>query len=347
MMKEIGGEFWTSPEKTCDKRFFLSGRTSLEYIARDIKRNSFSDSVLLPSYCCHTMIEPFVRHDFSIRFYDVFYSKERKCICAELPPYREKEVLFYMSYFGFSQISGLDLKTLREKYRIIIDDRTHSWLRTQSLGAQADYSFTSFRKWGAFSGISEACKYIGCFSDKVWEKRNDRYISMRDTAFGQKADYIVHGGEKELFLKLFGEAEMLLEEDYEGYRPSYRVIDMLFSTAWEAVRSRRRENAKILLDGLTGVKEIVLPFAQIDEGDSPLFVPILVENGRDALRRYLIEHQVYCPVHWPKSNLHEQISERASGLYSTELSLVCDQRYGQEEMKRIVSLIVNYYRRGR
>lgn len=344
MIKEIGSEFWELPQKRFDKHFFLSGRTALEYIVRDIIVQSTARSVLLPSYCCHTMIEPFVRHGFSIRFYDVFYDKERKCLCAELPSYQENEVLFYMSYFGFSPIFGLDLKKLKNKYQIVIDDRTHSWLRTQSLGTQADYSFTSFRKWCALSGIAEACKHKKFFCYEVGEKVNEQYISMRDTAFCEKADYMSHGGNKAVFLQRFGEAETLLEEDYEGYRPSYKAMDALFSTDWGAVRKRRRENARVLLDGLADIKEITIPFLQLDNGDVPLFVPIIIEDGRDALRRYLIEHEVYCPVHWPKSELHTSISERASRIYSTELSLLCDQRYGQAEMEHIVSLIANYYR---
>lgn len=344
MIKEIGSEFWASPQKRCDKHFFLSGRTALEYIIRDIIAQGVVKSALLPSYCCHTMIEPFVRHGFSLRFYDVFYSKEQGRLCAELPSYQENEVLFYMSYFGFSPIMGLDFKKLKERYQIVIDDRTHSWLRTAPFQAQADYSFTSFRKWCALSGVAEACKYKGRFSNEAGEKTNERYISMRDSAFGEKADYMSRGGDKTAFLQRFGEAESLLEEDYEGYRPSCRAMDTLFSADWEAIRRRRRENARLLLDGLAGIKGIAVPFLQLDDGDVPLFVPVLVENGRDALRRYLVEHEVYCPVHWPKSQLHTPLSERASRIYDEELSLLCDQRYGREEMEHIVSLIANYYR---
>lgn len=343
MLKEIGSEFWESPNKRMDKRFFLSGRTALEYIVRDIEASNTQKSVLLPSYCCHTMIEPFVRHGFSIQFYDVYYSEEQKCFCAKLPAHSESEILFYMSYFGFSQVAGLDLQDLRDKYQIIINDKTHSWLRTQSFEVQEDYSFTSFRKWGAFSGISEACKYSGNFIVPAAEESNRKYISMRETAFSQKADYMIHGGEKVGFLKLFGEAEMLLEKDYAGYRPSYQTLDAFFSTDWETVRNRRRENAQYLLNGLRDVKEIILPYTALNEADVPLFVPILVKKGRDALRKYLIEQEIYCPVHWPKTELHNEISERAFKLYSSSLSLLCDQRYGKEEMESIVSKIVKYY----
>ncbi len=344
MIKEIGSEFWQTTQQENDRHLFLSGRTALEYIVRDIKSKKNCQKVLLPSYCCHTMIEPFVRHGFSIRFYDVYYSDKKKCLCADVPPCQQNEVLFYTSYFGFAQISGLDIETLRAEYRIVIDDRTHSWLRLQNFKAQPDYSFTSFRKWGAYSGIAEACKYDGKFCIEAGHECNQQYTSMRDIAFRMKADYMECGGDKSAFLRMFEEAEMLLEKDYEGYRPSYCAVDELLNTNWNAIRNRRRENAEILLEELTGIKEVALPFKQLDDADAPLFVPIILKDKRDMLRKYLIEHNVYCPVHWPKSALHESISERASLLYSTELSLLCDQRYGREEMLRIGSLISEYYR---
>lgn len=343
MIKEIGSEFWSAPQQQVDKHYLLSGRTALEYIVRDIKHTNAVRSVLMPSYCCHTMIEPFVRHGYAIRFYDVFFDQEVGCLRAAMPEYLADEALFYMSYFGFAEIEGLQLEGLRDRFSVIIDDRTHSWLRQGSTEAQADYSFTSFRKWGAFSGIAEACKYNGHFCEIAEDMCNHRYVGMRETAYAQKAQYMAHGGEKSAFLTLFGDAEALLEEDYTGYRPSYQAIDTLISTDWDDVRNRRRKNAAYLMDALAKVKQVTLPYTELTDMDAPLFVPILLDQRRDELRQYLIAHEVYCPVHWPISALHKGISQRALRLYDAELSLLCDQRYGQDEMKRIVSLITEYF----
>lgn len=343
MIKEIGSEFWSAPQQQVDKHYLLSGRTALEYIVRDIKHTNAVRSVLMPSYCCHTMIEPFVRHGYAVRFYDVFFDQEAGCLRAAMPEYLADEVLFYMSYFGFAEIEGLQLEGLRDRFSVIIDDRTHSWLREVDTGVHADYSFTSFRKWGAFSGIAEVCKYNGHFYEMAEDMCNRQYVRMREEAYEQKTQYMAHGGKKSEFLKLFGDAEALLEEDYIGYRPSYQAIDALISTDWDAVRNRRRDNAACLMEGLSKVKQVTLPYTKPTDADAPLFVPILLDKGRDELRKYLIAHEVYCPVHWPISVLHEGISQRASRLYDTEMSLLCDQRYGQDEMKRIISLITDYY----
>ena len=70
-----------------------------------------------------------------------------------------------------------------------------------------------------------------------------------------------------------------------------------------------------------------------------MFVPILVPDGkRDGLKRYLIKKGIYCPIHWPVGKYH-RLDERTEYIYKNELSLVCDQRYTEEDMERIVKAI--------
>ena len=78
---------------------------------------------------------------------------------------------------------------------------------------------------------------------------------------------------------------------------------------------------------------MTIPTVNLDS-DTPIFLPIFMETKeRDGLRKHLIEMGIYCPVHWPKPEGCE------SNIYDLELSLICDQRYGIEDMKRIVSVI--------
>ena len=65
MINEIGSEFWKENKKYLNEneRLFLSGRTALDAIIKDSKKEHIIKSALLPSYCCHTMIEPFLRND--------------------------------------------------------------------------------------------------------------------------------------------------------------------------------------------------------------------------------------------------------------------------------------------
>lgn len=75
-MNEIGSEFWLGCTPSSSKEYSmrpyniyhsdlfnvvetLSGRTALEYIVEFLKAQG-KRIAYLPSYCCHTMIEPFL-----------------------------------------------------------------------------------------------------------------------------------------------------------------------------------------------------------------------------------------------------------------------------------------------
>ena len=144
---------------------------------------------------------------------------------------------------------------------------------------------------------------------------------------------------------MFSEAEDLLIRDYIGYGVGYEEAHNLFSfmDKIEDVKDKRRCNAQILTDGLKDIDGIKV-FADFqDEKKCPLFVPVVIEDGkRDALRSYLIGKDIYCPVHWPLSEYHVGLSARANRIYMQELSLVCDQRYESEDMERTVQEIRKY-----
>ena len=76
--------------------------------------------------------------------------------------------------------------------------------------------------------------------------------------------------------------------------------------------------------------------------DCPLFVPVIIKNGkRDALKNYLLENQIYSPVHWPVSKFHK-LKKEEKNIYDNELSIVCDQRYDKDDMQRILNVITNF-----
>jgi dTDP-4-amino-4,6-dideoxygalactose transaminase len=101
------------------------------------------------------------------------------------------------------------------------------------------------------------------------------------------------------------------------------------------IRKTHYTNANLLRNALSDL----LIFPELKNTDCPMFVPIIVPNSkRNELRTYLIEHDIYCPVHWSISG-HHRLSEKERFLYDNELSLVCDQRYTEEDMSRMVDTI--------
>ena len=336
---EIGSEFWDS-FPNMGKRYYLTGRTALDSIIRDILNEKRMKSVLLPSYCCRTMIKPFIRHGLEVRFYDVFFDRDTG-LTVSFPPRQADEILYLIRYFGFQDLSGIDYEQIRGEYCVIIEDTTHSWLSDSVI--DADYRFTSYKKWTGISGVALAEKRNGAFIENTLRK-NDEFVRLREKAFALKRDYIETGlGDKATFLRLFEDAEKLIEDDYCGYEPEPKALEQLLYLDTETIRLKRRTNAALLIRELGSVDGIRLMFHSLSPGDVPLFVPIMVAECRDELKRFLIEKDIYCPVHWPISDWHFGLSERAESLYRTELSLICDQRYGCEEMMRIVDSIREFY----
>ena len=85
----------------------------------------------------------------------------------------------------------------------------------------------------------------------------------------------------------------------------------------------------------------------LQQADTPLFVPILLDNTiRNDLRKYLTEHSIYCPIHWPKSQYH-RMSKETEKICDEELSLVCDQRYTEDDMERMVASIKEFWMKGK
>ena len=82
-----------------------------------------------------------------------------------------------------------------------------------------------------------------------------------------------------------------------------------------------------------------------------MFVPVLVPDGkRNELRRHLINNEIYCPIHWPVSEYHmggsHKLDDKTENIYANELSLVCDQRYIEEDMNRMVDVIREFWKEG-
>ncbi len=336
MRREIGSEFWNVPtaEQVCKlfpetTQWFLSGRSALQGIIKDMKREKRIHTVAMPSWCCSSMIIPFLREGIEVRFYPVYWNKN---LIQEITI--DSDVLFLMNYFGYSSaapnISGYS--------GIIIRDVTHSIF--SATYNDADYYFGSLRKWcGVWTG-----GYAWSRDGNVltMEEADDHgYTILRERAMRLKNGYMNGFIDKEGFgitekgyLGIYREAEERLETT--GIAPAAdRDIRLAKRLDVEMIKARRRDNAKILRSAFSDW----LIFPEMNDTDCPMFVPILVPDGkRDAFRRYLIQNDIYCPVHWPVSE-HHKLDERELYIYQNEMSLVCDQRYTEEDMQRLVGAL--------
>lgn len=351
MRREIGGEFWTGCQPAGGGtrvlpdidglRLVLSGRTALDCVLSDLLRTQRAGKAYLPSYCCHTMIEPFLAHGFSVAFFEVYAGADGAAF--DLPAAEDGDVVLLMEYFGYgSPMLRAYAETLRNSGKTVIFDATHSLLMPEynAFSFPADYIFGSVRKWTDINlgfcmktGSPMACPLLETCTD---------YTERRNRAFDLKSAYIrEETDDKQTFLRMFADAEDYLERHYRGKAADERSLERLSDLDADLLRGRRRENALCLTEEIDALhtEQVKCLFPAVEAGDCPLFVPIVTAPElRDALHAHLVRHDFYFPRHWPRTSEHTFCGERTP-LFDTEISAVCDQRYTPEDMRRIAAEI--------
>jgi hypothetical protein len=272
------------------------------------------------------MIIPFVKHGLKVKFYPVYLQDGG--LVMDIPETRRDELLLVMDYFGYKS------KYVAEGQEgVVIRDLTHTVISNDR--TDADFYFGSLRKWCGFRTGGFA---LGVDCGNMPEP--SEYISLRREAMEAKEKYILGNSESKDFLKTFAKAEQYLENScVAGADPD--EIELADKIDVEFIKLKRRENAALLMEAFPEH----LIFGELGDKDCPLFVPVALDaRVRDELRRYLISKEIYLPIHWPVSSYHE-LDERTRDIYDCELSLVCDQRYGQEDMYRMINAINDFFKR--
>lgn len=350
MVREIGSEFWEADIKienktisVLDYKYLLTGRTALDYIIKDIKTAKSFTKVYMPSYCCHSMLKPFVDNGISIEFYNVNFKDGEYTYGIDVNT--ECEAVLVMQYFGYCNNKVLKIiEKFKEKGSIIIEDATHSWFSQVPFCYKSDYVFVSFRKWTGVPCGAIAIKQFSQFNILELNKFNYKFVKTREHAAYLKKQYSQKNkGNKETFLKLFDCAESFIDNDYKEYGLPDKYRNVIKKLDIEKIRKIRSINAKYLIERLKSFREI--DTIDLNKGDVPLFLPVIIHNGkRDELKQYLKNNNIYCPLHWPITKDHKIESKE---LYTSSLSLVCDQRYGLADMDRILQCIYCFFKKGK
>jgi len=267
---EIGSEFWDVPIKD-DKntlfpdsiQWFLSGRSALKAIVDELKD---CYTVALPSWCCESMIIPFLESGISVQFYPVYFDSGLVQDIAI-----DCDAILIMDYFGYKSQTP-DLYNYHGK---TICDLTHSLF--SSFYTKADYYFGSLRKWcgfwtGGYAWTEDGHELL------IEDKKDDLYISLREKAMRLKADYIKSENScknEKGFLDVFARAEARLDEMFIAPADE-RDVQLAYHLDIDDLRNRRRENAEILIDEFMEWSV----FTEVNPEDCPLFVPIIVPHGK-------------------------------------------------------------------
>ena len=338
-MKEIGSEFsnydlnqslnFKVPLDLVDYTFTFSGRTAISVILKNIPNIK---KALLPSYCCDSIIDPFRKANIKIYFYDVNYVNGLN-VDIDIPD--DIDLIFWCNYFGYKHVMP-NFNNFIMNGGIIIEDITHSLFSSQQYNLQSQYLVASLRKWGPLLSGGFCASTKNALKNKPRKEPPTVFINKKKEAMMLKEQYLKNYSykKKEIFLSLFNECNQWLSNNYMDLTIDSFSKKILFSKKDNSIKLQRVSNAIYLQNNLKNHPDIK-PIFNDEEIDCPLFVPVVVKNGkRDFYRKKLIENNIYCPVHWPHPHANCE-----SNLYELELSLICDQRYSKEDMKRIISIL--------
>ncbi|MEG8980159.1 hypothetical protein U8Y98_25965 [Priestia megaterium] len=359
-MKEIGSEYWIGEVESKEfklaqvpswldignaNEYLLSGRTAIDLVLKDILYDKKVSTVYFPSYCCQSMLQPFIDNDIQIELYNVYSTNSG--LKFEIDINHKCDIFFAMNYFGYSD-GRMDyyIENFNKREVIVIEDVTHSLLSPNSYNNKSDYRVASLRKWfPVFSG-GLAAKSNGNFNIKASNHTLDEMIMVRKNAMFDKARYMNRDTtvKKDDFLQKYSVANKMLNENYSLYKiddDSFRILNEINI---KKIIEVRRKNAQVIHDFIKETNEIKPMFPNLTEDDCPIFIPVLLnENIRNHLREYLIKHKVYYPIHWPKPEIVKYHSTCMS-IYDIELSLICDQRYNDYDIKDSINEIKRFFK---
>ncbi len=339
--RRIGGEFELDPHQFADgaahpaplpsfgnvqELWLDTGRSALAVVAAHLRKVGGAGVVWLPAYSCESVAAPFARQGLKIRFYAVGARLQR----IDAAPARGDTLLF-IHYFGARNAAALaQVDAWRASGVRVIEDCVQAAL-TDGAGRCGDHVVTSLRKLLAQPDGALLSSRLPLEADL--QTPDEAFVSARVIGkllrgSGTAADH---------FLPLFDESESGLADDRP--RAMSRLARYLLErTDLAAASARRVANFAHLasriaaLPPTAGIEPLLDKLA---DGEVPLGLPIAVADGRrDALRRHLAAHGIYCPIHWDLSHVPGDFAEER-GLSAAILTLPVDQRYGEHDMNAI------------
>lgn len=288
--------------------------------------------IWIPEYFCYDVIET-VRQQTSV---EVFFYKDNPLAEGqpESLPFKHGDVLLRMNYFG--------MREKRSNVGIpipVIEDHSHDPLGHWALYSDADWCISSLRKSLplAEGGMMWSPKGLRLKEELLKSTENDKIAEIRWDGMQMKADYLIGGDiNKSDFRKKYVDTEEWFEHAEPTLiddRGRVFVSDQLDINLWIGAKRRNWEMLMELVD--SHKSEIIVP----EHESCTMFSFILLLSDRvqrDKVRVFLIKHFVYPAILW---NVPETTSEGARNFSERMLSIHCDGRYNEDDIKQLACIL--------
>lgn len=310
-VKEIGGYFgleqFHNQEYYADLVAVNTARNALVYLikAKNIQK------IYLPYFLCDSVAKVCDREGCAYEYYSI--NKEF------LPIFEKKlqanEFLYVVNFFG--QLSKRYVQTLKDRFQNIILDNVQAFFQKPIEGVDTIYSCRKF--FGVPDGGYLATQTVLQEPLEMDESR------MRMT-------------------HILGRLEKNASDFYQAFKKNDHAFaelplkamsalthNILGAIDYEKVKQKRNNNYQMLAETLGKINLLAVRMP-----DGPYAYPFYCKNGM-AVKKRLAEEKIYVATLWPNvlsldGTLEKDYAENI-------LPLPCDQRYDEEDMKRIVGIL--------
>jgi len=313
---------------------FLQGRRLLVLSARCGLRllieHLAPEQMWMPSYLCGVMLDAVDPARTRLRFYPV---DDRLSVASRdwLDGVRAGDLVLLIAYFGFASDAGC-ANEARRRGAVVVEDACQALL-SEPVGAAADYVLYSPRKFlGVPDGGVLAAVGRAALPDVALDRPPAGWWLKAFEAAVLRREFDRHGGDRRWF-ELFRE----VEADFPiGALAMSGLSEVLLRNAFDypAIARRRRENFALLARELGDIAI----FRELPPGVAPLGFPVRVAD-RERVRQGLFAEGIYPPVHWDLAGRVPEEFRESHRLSREILTLVCDQRYSAEDMRRTAACV--------
>lgn len=318
-VKPIGGYFELA-DKDCEcGRMPVNGvalntcRNALEYIILQLDN---AKRIYVPYYTCESVIEPLKRLPIKYKFYHINEQLE----IAEDIQLGIGEYLIANNYFG---IKDTYIAQLANKYseRLIVDN-AQALFAPMIPGIKAAYSTRKY------VGVADGGFAVGV-SDSFMADYEEDNSSEHDSHL-----YIRKEKGAETGFKDYQTNECKLDNQ-PIKRMSHQTKSIVSQIDYNTIIKKRRQNYQYLCTALGERNQLTLP--SMDSFICPMVYPFMTDD--ETLRERLIENKIFIARYWPNVLKWCKDENLEYKLATTIIPLPIDQRYGLDDMMRIIGLI--------
>ena len=314
----IGGYFELElPDYGCflhdDGVLLNSGRNALEYVLRtlgDVKR------LFVPYYTCDVVLEPIEKMGVPYSFYHI----NQKLEIEDSPSLQRGDYLVYTNYFG---VKDEYVKILANHYEShLIVDNAQAWFAEPIEGVNTIYSPRKFVGLPD-GGIAYCTKQI------------DKNSFAQDVSFERCSHLLkrIDIGPSDGYADFRANSEQLKGQPIK--QMSRLTQRMLSSIDFEVVKGKRKKNFEYLHKGLGENNLFSIP--SVDTFACPMVYPYLTDDN--SLKQKLIDSKVFVATYWPNVLEWCKLEDWEYELTEKTAFILIDQRYGADDMQRIIDLV--------